>query len=220
MPRRWFRGLNAATRDRYPALLSYAAMLTPDLDEARELTDDALIRVLGSARPPRTDLLVEAAVHEQIVRSYIDRHASDAAGSSARGAHVGGLAVTPSNGNYAPPQSSGDDGHRDAGSNETQKTAASTDDGIGVATASSSLAIALLSLTAAERVAALSWWIDGATAEEIADRLDCSQYSAVDALHRSGIALAAASGGPAPDRNHYSGARDVVTVEVRAAGQS
>lgn len=221
MPKQWFRGLSAATRDRYPALLSYAAMLTPDLDEARTLTDDAIAAVMGSLRPPRSDLLREAAIRDRIARAYVDKHPTDAVPGYVP--YLTSAAPKPAADAYAPPTDRSlvaVAGSGDAHDPAPQPAAPSgiALNGIGVGQSTSPLAVALANLSPAERVAAVTWWIDGASADDVADRLNTTHYSAVDALHRAGIALAAASASTAPNRDHYDGGGDVVTVEVYGGG--
>lgn len=244
MARQWFRGLNAATRERYPALLSYAVMLTPDLDEARRLTDAAIVSVMGSLRPPRTDVLREAAIREAIAHAYAGAHRADARASlvSSVAARTSSASIASAENAYGPPADAaftppppgtaargettpaGDapaaTAPRRNASHSTTPGAASgaTTRGIGIAQSTSPLASALAHLSPAERVAATSWWIDGLSADQVADRLATTHNSAVDMLHRAGIALAAATSGTAPGRDHYTGSGDVVSVEVTGTG--
>lgn len=241
MARQWFRGLNAATRERYPALLSYAAMLTPDLDEARRLTDTAIVSVMGSVRSPRTDVLREAAIRDAIAHAYAGAHRADAragrvpnlasgvtpAGTASAGA-ADAYTPPPADATFKPPPR-GTVMHTMPARDATQATtprndtshstpsgdaARATSRGIGIAQTTSPLASALAHLSPAERVAAASWWVDGLSADHVADRLGTTHHSAVDTLHRAGVALAAATSSTAPGRDHYAGGGDVVSVEV------
>lgn len=224
MTRQWARGLSAATRERYPALLSYAAMLTPDLEEARRLTDGAIVSVTASLRAPRSDLALEVAIRDHIITAYGSLHAADAKASQVTHPGYGTGHASSATAAYAPPAGQGippggvplSGDHPDSAS--AGPTPARLDVGIGVAKSTSPLAAALRRLTPAERVAAVSWWIDGASADDVAERLGTTHNSAVDMLHRAGVALAAATGGSAPARDHYSGGGDVVTVEVSSGG--
>jgi len=231
MPRQWFRGLNAVTRDRYPALLSYAVMLTPDIDEARRLTDNAIGAVMGSLRAPRTDALRDWAVRDHVVRAYADDHLADAAAGHRTSVAVGGTplgandayAPPPMDATYVPPTADAA-GAQQLGVHRSrhdrlpsESSAVGVGVGVGVGDPTSPLASALGRLSPRERVAAVSWWIDGTSAADVAERLGVTHHSAIDVLHRTGIALAAASGGTAPGRDHYEGGGDVVTVEVSRA---
>lgn len=212
MPGQWFRGLDASMRERYPALLSFAVMLTPDLAEAQAITDAAITSVMGTLRPPRGAQAREFAIHTQIARQYLRRHADDAAlgKASAVTSPVGSEPAPTRHSDYAPPVAS------DPRTNVAQER---DEEGLGLAKATSPLAAALASLTPAERVAALSWWIDGIGADEVAERLGVSSRVAVDTLHRAGITLTRANGnGEAPPRDHYLGTGDVVMVEVSSGG--
>jgi DNA-directed RNA polymerase specialized sigma24 family protein len=217
MPTQWFRGLDATTRERYPALLSYAVMLTPDRDEARELTDAAIASVMGAFRPPRVPSERERALRTAIAAGYLARHRTDATPTSnATGA------TTPDS-TFRPPAPSSQtttvaDADRRGRAVVAEPGAPGDQDAsLGVA-ADSPLAMALAHLSPAERVAAISWWIDGLGAEEVAERMETTLNAATDALHHAGVMLASATGAAAPARDHYLGSGDVVTVEVSGEG--
>lgn len=210
MPGQWVAALQSSTREQYPALLSYAAMLTGDLDAARALTDAAITSVMGRLRTPRDAPAREYAIHAQIARRFLTQQAHDAGARKAPStpSGVGALgtstAAAPPSSVYAPAQTV----------TEGTGAARDQDDGIGIGKTDSALAGALRDLTPPERVAALGWWVDGVSAAEVADRIGAGSPVAVDALHRAGIALARACGVSAPPREHYLSTSDVITVEA------
>ncbi|WP_430868260.1 hypothetical protein [Demequina aurantiaca] len=199
--------------------MSYAAMLTPDPDKARRLTDAAIVSVMGSLRAPRSELERELAIHERISRAYLDSQRAEAATGHAEpfaALPTGASAAHTSPGNdaYAPPEE-GDDATTRAWATDDTDPRPLVERPAELLTP---LASALADLTPTERVAALAWWIDGATTAEVADRLGSTLNSAIDALHRAGVALAAATGDTAPTRDHFASGGDVVTVEISGAG--
>jgi len=213
-------------------------MLTPDIDEARRLTDNAIGAVMGSLRAPRTDALRDWAIRDHVARGYADDHPADAAARHQTSVAVRGIplgandeyAPPPTDATYVPPTADATGApqlgvHRSRHDRLPPKSpvAVGSGEGIGVGVCvgdpTSPLASALGRLSPRERVAAVSWWIDGTSAADVAERLGVTHRSAVDMLHRAGIALAAAGGGTAPDRAHYEGGGDVVTVEVSQAGR-
>ncbi|WP_062211054.1 hypothetical protein [Demequina oxidasica] len=212
-------------------------MLSPHRDEIRELTDAAIVAIMGSLRAPRTEGAREAAIREAISRAYADKHRADAKASPAPGVTTGARATAPADAVYAPPVHSSaftppeqsNDHVDDKDRRLTESTQASTasprstdaderagvgDRGIGVGSTSSPLGPVLAYLSPWERVAAISWWIDGCSADDVADRLGTTPNSAVDMLHRAGVALAGATGDTPPNRDHFVGGGDVITVEV------
>jgi DNA-directed RNA polymerase specialized sigma24 family protein len=237
---KWSRGLTTFTHERYPALLSYATMLTPDLDEAHELTDAAISRVMGALRPPRDDWAREGAIHDAMARGYAQRYGPDhevEEGSAhsypadAPGTHADVYAPAVGTRDEADDSDADADFladaaavHVDRGSPAETETETETDNehpphGLGVADTASSMATALATLSPIERVAALAWWVDGLSADEVAARIGFTSTGAVFLLHRAGLALSRANGTQAPAQDHFLGTGDVVTVEVSHRGR-
>ncbi|WP_061962991.1 sigma-70 family RNA polymerase sigma factor [Demequina aurantiaca] len=216
-------------------------MLSPHLDEVRELTNTAIVAVMGALRAPRTEGERETAIREAIARGYVDKHRTDPKASSAPGVPSGSRATASADAAYAPPATAAvpasafappqpdDDRLEEKSALPTHVSAHGTtspgadkpddsddvvDRGIGVASTSSPLGPVLARLSPWERVAAISWWIDGCSADEVADRLGTTPNSAVDMLHRAGVALAGATGDAPPSRDHFVGGGDVITVAV------
>lgn len=207
MPTSWLNRVTAMTRERYPALLSYAAMLTPDLDEARDLTDAAITSVMGAFRSPRSAADRDAAVRDHIARGYLARHRTDVTFADAalsRFDDKGGASTGYEPSAFARPKPGDTQAGNDARPNL----------GIGLSQFNSPLAAALATVTAPERVAAVAWWVDGLDAEQVAERIDATLNAAIDALHHAGVLLSQATGDVPPTRDHFMGSGDVVAVEV------
>jgi RNA polymerase sigma-70 factor (ECF subfamily) len=74
----WGDELAALTIDRGPALVGYAYLLTGDLESARDLVQEALVRTYGRPRPASVTW-VEAYVRRVILNVYLDGYRRDRA---------------------------------------------------------------------------------------------------------------------------------------------
>lgn len=66
MSETWRAELDAASRERYPALLAFTTMLTPDIDEARELMDTATVATMGRLRAPGSSAAQLSAIKDHV----------------------------------------------------------------------------------------------------------------------------------------------------------
>jgi RNA polymerase sigma-70 factor (ECF subfamily) len=89
----WGDELTALTIDRGPALVGYAYLLTGNLESARDLVQEALVRTYGRPRSASDLAWVEAYVRRVILNVYIDGYRRDRAWGRVR--H---LFVTPDGG--------------------------------------------------------------------------------------------------------------------------
>jgi RNA polymerase sigma-70 factor (ECF subfamily) len=74
----WGDELAALTTDRGPALVGYAYLLTGDLESARDLVQEALVRTYGRPRSASVEW-VEAYVRRVILNIYLDGYRRDRA---------------------------------------------------------------------------------------------------------------------------------------------
>jgi len=221
MSKIWRTGLDAAVREHYPALLAFATMLTPDIDEAHELVDTGIVTTMGRIRAPDSTAAQLSAVKDHVAASYVTRHRADARSTTDNATSNGEAPVAAPDSAYAPPAVD-EDRPGNPGQQGPALHTSSTDaelSPVGVATRGSLMALALTSLTPAQRVAAMSWWVEGLSADDVALRLDCTLESAIDVLYSAGVTLTkATSGSDAPLRDHYAGSGDIANVEV-SSGQ-
>jgi RNA polymerase sigma-70 factor (ECF subfamily) len=71
-PLRWDEVLDVLVRERGPALLRYAYLLTGDAADAQELVQDALVSVVARQTRLREPAAVEGYVRRTILTSYVD----------------------------------------------------------------------------------------------------------------------------------------------------
>ena len=67
----WEQQMERLARDRGPALVGYAYLLTGDLHAAQDLVQDALIRTFSRRRPDGVEFL-EAYVRRAVLNSYLN----------------------------------------------------------------------------------------------------------------------------------------------------
>lgn len=75
----WGDDLSGLAADRGPALVGYAYLLTGDLDAARDLVQEALIRTFGRPRGAADMAWLEAYVRRVILNIYLDAYRRDRA---------------------------------------------------------------------------------------------------------------------------------------------
>ena len=75
----WGEELTAVALKRGPALVGYAYLLTGDLDSARDLVQEALVRTYGRPRTASDLAWVEAYVRRVILNIYLDAYRRDRA---------------------------------------------------------------------------------------------------------------------------------------------
>lgn len=68
----WEHVLDALARERGPALVRYAALLTGGTAEAEDLVQEALVRAFGQGRPLRETRAAEAYVRRAILTVFLD----------------------------------------------------------------------------------------------------------------------------------------------------
>ncbi|NMM16135.1 MAG: sigma-70 family RNA polymerase sigma factor [Cellulomonas sp.] len=68
----WEHVLDTLVRERGPALVRYAALLTGDLGDADDLVQEALIRSFSQGRPLRETLAAESYVRRAILSIFLD----------------------------------------------------------------------------------------------------------------------------------------------------
>ena len=68
----WEHVLDALVRERGPALVRYAALLTGDLGDADDLVQEALVRSFSQGRPLRETLAAESYVRRAILSIFLD----------------------------------------------------------------------------------------------------------------------------------------------------
>lgn len=68
----WEQVLDDLVRDRGPALVGYATLLTGSTREAEDLVQDALVRAFSRARTPVDPLAAETYVRRSILNTYLD----------------------------------------------------------------------------------------------------------------------------------------------------
>jgi RNA polymerase sigma-70 factor (ECF subfamily) len=68
----WDEVLDELVRERGPALLRYAYLLTGDAADAQELVQDALVSVLSRRARLREPAAVEGYVRQTVLRTYVD----------------------------------------------------------------------------------------------------------------------------------------------------
>jgi len=164
----WGDDLSRLAVERGPALVGYAYLLTGDLDSARDLVQEALVRTYGRPRTASGLAWVEAYVRRVILNIYLDAYRRDRAWGRVR--H---LFVVPE---AAPP------GDADP--------AARTADQVDVQAA-------LQALPPRERACVVLRFYDDLTVPALADRLGISEGAAKrylsDGVRRLGAVL-----GPVP----------------------
>lgn len=75
----WGEELTALATERGPALVGYAYLLTGDLDRARDLVQEALVRTYGRPRTASGLEWVEAYVRRVLLNIYLDAYRRDRA---------------------------------------------------------------------------------------------------------------------------------------------
>ena len=164
----WGEELTAVARERGPALVGYAYLLTGDLDSARDLVQEALVRTYGRPRTASDLAWVEAYVRRVILNIYLDAYRRDRAWGRVR--H---LFVAP-----------------EAGPPDDADPATRTADQVDVQAA-------LQTLTARERACVVLRFYDDLTVPRVAERLGISEGAAKrylsDGVRRLGDVL-----GPVP----------------------
>lgn len=75
----WGEELTTVALGRGPALVGYAYLLTGDLDSARDLVQEALVRTYGRPRTASDLAWVEAYVRRVILNIYLDAYRRDRA---------------------------------------------------------------------------------------------------------------------------------------------
>lgn len=75
----WGEELTTVALERGPALVGYAYLLTGDLDSARDLVQEALVRTYGRPRTASDLAWVEAYVRRVILNIYLDAYRRDRA---------------------------------------------------------------------------------------------------------------------------------------------
>jgi len=160
----WGEELTTVALERGPALVGYAYLLTGDLDSARDLVQEALVRVYGRPRTASDLAWVEAYLRRVILNTYLDACRRDRAWGRVR--H---LFVAP-----------------EAGPPEDADPAARTADQVDVQAA-------LQTLTARERACVVLRFYDDLTVSGVADRLGISEGAAKrylsDGVRRLGAVL-------------------------------
>lgn len=68
----WEHVLDTLVRERGPALVRYAALLTGDLGDADDLVQEALVRSFSQGRPLREALAAESYVRRAILSIFLD----------------------------------------------------------------------------------------------------------------------------------------------------
>ncbi|PVU82512.1 RNA polymerase subunit sigma-24 [Cellulomonas sp. WB94] len=68
----WEHVLDALVRERGPALVRYAALLTGNLGDADDLVQEALVRSFSQGRPLRQTLAAESYVRRAILSIFLD----------------------------------------------------------------------------------------------------------------------------------------------------
>ncbi|HEX5331799.1 MAG TPA: sigma-70 family RNA polymerase sigma factor [Cellulomonas sp.] len=68
----WEHVLDALVRERGPALVRYAALLTGNLGDADDLVQEALVRSFSQGRPLRETLAAESYVRRAILSIFLD----------------------------------------------------------------------------------------------------------------------------------------------------
>lgn len=73
----WADDLERLARERGPALVGYAYLLTGDVEAARDLVQEALARTFGRPRSLRDDAALEAYVRRAALNVYLDGYRRD-----------------------------------------------------------------------------------------------------------------------------------------------
>lgn len=159
----WGDDLSRLAVDRGPALVGYAYLLTGDLDRARDLVQEALVRVYGRPRTASDLAWVEAYVRRVILNIYLDAYRRDRAWGRVRHLFL------------APEAPAG-------GADHATRTADQVD-----------VQAALQTLPARERACVVLRFYDDLTVPGVAERLGISEGAAKrylsDGVRRLGVVL-------------------------------